>query len=115
MTIRDQNNNSAKKSLSQIEVQSTRMDCKVASHFVHTVMTTKALNTANASQEVFFEVDLPKTAFITSFSIEIEGRIYVSEVKEKEQARQQYESAVSSGQTAGLVKQVQVNGKALEC
>uniref|UniRef100_A0A671NGD0 Inter-alpha-trypsin inhibitor heavy chain H3 n=1 Tax=Sinocyclocheilus anshuiensis TaxID=1608454 RepID=A0A671NGD0_9TELE len=90
-----------------IEVQSTRMDCKVASHFVHTVMTTKALNTANASQEVFFEVDLPKTAFITSFSMLIEGRIYVSEVKEKEQARQQYESAVSSGQTAGLVKKME--------
>uniref|UniRef100_A0A672MDA7 Inter-alpha-trypsin inhibitor heavy chain H3 n=1 Tax=Sinocyclocheilus grahami TaxID=75366 RepID=A0A672MDA7_SINGR len=87
-----------------IEVQSTRMDCKVASRFAHTVMTTKALNTANASQEVFFEVDLPKTAFITNFSMLTEGRIYVSEVKEKEQARQQYESAVSSGQTAGLVK-----------
>uniref|UniRef100_A0A672M7B3 Inter-alpha-trypsin inhibitor heavy chain 1 n=1 Tax=Sinocyclocheilus grahami TaxID=75366 RepID=A0A672M7B3_SINGR len=56
-------------SLSQIEVQSTRMDCKVASRFAHTVMTTKALNTANASQEVFFEVDLPKTAFITNFSM----------------------------------------------
>ncbi|KTF83311.1 hypothetical protein cypCar_00046394 [Cyprinus carpio] len=98
--IRDQNNNLAK----QIEVQSMRVDCKVASRFAHTVMTTKAFNTANASQEVFFEVDLPKTAFITNFSIEIEGRIYVSEVKEKEKARHQYESAVSSGQTAGLVK-----------
>ncbi|XP_039519163.1 inter-alpha-trypsin inhibitor heavy chain H3 isoform X2 [Pimephales promelas] len=98
--VRDQNNNSAKR----IEVQSMRVDCKVASRFAHTVMTTKALNTANASQEVFFEVDLPKTAFITNFSIEIESRIYVSEVKEKEQARQKYESAVSSGQTAGLVK-----------
>uniref|UniRef100_A0A8C2K0W4 Inter-alpha-trypsin inhibitor heavy chain 1 n=1 Tax=Cyprinus carpio TaxID=7962 RepID=A0A8C2K0W4_CYPCA len=85
-------------------LQSMRVDCKVASRFAHTVMTTKAFNTANASQEVFFEVDLPKTAFITNFSIEIEGRIYVSEVKEKEKARHQYESAVSSGQTAGLVK-----------
>ncbi|XP_067243589.1 inter-alpha-trypsin inhibitor heavy chain H3 [Chanodichthys erythropterus] len=104
MTIRDQNNNSAKQSLSQIEVQSMRVDCKVASRFAYTVMTTKALNKANAPQEVFFEVDLPKTAFITNFSIEIEGRIFVSEVKEKERARQQYESAVSSGQAAGLVK-----------
>ncbi|XP_067288468.1 inter-alpha-trypsin inhibitor heavy chain H3 [Pseudorasbora parva] len=102
--IRDQNKNSARQSLSQIEVQSMRVDCKVASRFAHTVMTTRALNTGNSSQEVFFEVDLPKTAFITNFSIEIESRIYVSEVKEKEQARQQYESAVSSGQTAGLVK-----------
>ncbi|KAI2659262.1 Inter-alpha-trypsin inhibitor heavy chain H3 [Labeo rohita] len=99
ITIKDQNGNPK-----QIEVQSTRVECKVASRFAHTVMTTKALNRANASQEVLFEVDLPKTAFITSFSIEIEGRIYVSEVREKEQARQQYESAVSSGQTAGLVK-----------
>ncbi|KAK2873981.1 hypothetical protein Q8A67_021134 [Cirrhinus molitorella] len=104
LTIRDQNSNSAQQPLSQIKVQSTRVDCKVASRFAHTVMTTKALNTASASQEVFFEVDLPKTAFITNFSIEIEGRIYVSEVREKEQARKQYESAVSSGQTAGLVK-----------
>uniref|UniRef100_A0A8C1KHL5 Inter-alpha-trypsin inhibitor heavy chain H3 n=1 Tax=Cyprinus carpio TaxID=7962 RepID=A0A8C1KHL5_CYPCA len=94
----------AETSLLAIEVQSMRVDCKVASRFAHTVMTTKAFNTANASQEVFFEVDLPKTAFITNFSIEIEGRIYVSEVKEKEKARHQYESAVSSGQTAGLVK-----------
>ncbi|XP_693183.5 inter-alpha-trypsin inhibitor heavy chain H3 [Danio rerio] len=100
VTIKDDSNNSAK----QIELQSMRVDCKVASRFAHTVMTTRALNTAKASQEVFFEVDLPKTAFITNFSIEIENRIYVSEVKEKEQARQKYESAVISGQTAGLVK-----------
>ncbi|XP_051532399.1 inter-alpha-trypsin inhibitor heavy chain H3 [Myxocyprinus asiaticus] len=103
--FRDDNNNmSAKQSLSQIEVESMKVDCKVASRFSHTVMTTKALNAANVSKEVFFDVDLPKTAFITNFSIEIEGKIYVSEVKEKEKARHQYESAVSSGQTAGLVK-----------
>lgn len=44
-----------------------------------------------------------------SFSIvvphrEIEGQVYVGEVKEKEKAKKQYEKAVSSGQTAGLVK-----------
>lgn len=52
-----------------MEVQSMRVDCKVASRFAHTVVTTKALNIDNASQEVFFEVDLPKTAFITNFSM----------------------------------------------
>lgn len=35
---------------------------------------------------------------------EIEGQVYVGEVKEKEKAKKQYEKAVSSGQTAGLVK-----------
>ncbi|XP_028261005.1 inter-alpha-trypsin inhibitor heavy chain H3-like [Parambassis ranga] len=67
-------------------------------------MTSVAVNKVNSSQEIFFEVELPKTAFITNFSMEIEGQVYVGEVKEKEKAKKQYEKAVSSGQTAGLVK-----------
>ena len=37
---------------------------------------------------------------------EIEGQVYIGEVKEKEKAKKQYDKAVSSGQTAGLVKYV---------
>uniref|UniRef100_A0A665UMM0 Inter-alpha-trypsin inhibitor heavy chain H3 n=1 Tax=Echeneis naucrates TaxID=173247 RepID=A0A665UMM0_ECHNA len=85
-------------------VHSVTVDCTVTSRFAHTVMTSVALNRANTSQEIFFDVELPKTAFITNFSMEIEGQVYVGEVKEKEKAKQQYEKAVSSGQTAGLVK-----------
>uniref|UniRef100_A0A672I089 Inter-alpha-trypsin inhibitor heavy chain H3 n=1 Tax=Salarias fasciatus TaxID=181472 RepID=A0A672I089_SALFA len=81
-----------------------RLDCAVTSRFAHTVMTSTALNKANVSQEIFFEVEMPKTAFITNFSMEIENRFYVGEIKEKEKAKKQYEKAVSSGQTAGLVK-----------
>uniref|UniRef100_A0A673ZSH5 Inter-alpha-trypsin inhibitor heavy chain H3 n=1 Tax=Salmo trutta TaxID=8032 RepID=A0A673ZSH5_SALTR len=69
-----------------------------------TVITSSALNKAKSSQEVFFEVDLPKTAFITNFSMSIEGQTYTGEVKEKEKAKKQYQKAVSTGQTAGLVK-----------
>uniref|UniRef100_A0A3B4HAD4 VIT domain-containing protein n=1 Tax=Pundamilia nyererei TaxID=303518 RepID=A0A3B4HAD4_9CICH len=87
-----------------VEVHSVTVDCTVTSCFAHTVMTSKAFNKANSSQEIFFEVELPKTAFITNFSMEIEGQVYVGEVKEKEKAKKQYEKAVSSGQTAGLVK-----------
>ncbi|XP_044029750.1 inter-alpha-trypsin inhibitor heavy chain H3-like isoform X2 [Siniperca chuatsi] len=74
-------------------------------------MTSKAVNKANSSQEIFFEVELPKTAFITNFSMEIEAQVYVGEVKEKEKAKKQYDKAVSSGQTAGLVK---VSGRKME-
>uniref|UniRef100_A0A3Q1GXL8 Inter-alpha-trypsin inhibitor heavy chain H3 n=1 Tax=Acanthochromis polyacanthus TaxID=80966 RepID=A0A3Q1GXL8_9TELE len=87
-----------------VEVNSIRVVCTVATRFAHTVMTSRAQNKANSSQEVFFEVELPKTAFITNFSMEIDGKVYVGEVKEKEKAKEQYEKAVSSGQTAGLVK-----------
>ncbi|KAM7423107.1 hypothetical protein PAMA_010911 [Pampus argenteus] len=87
-----------------VEVYSVKVDCTVTSRFAHTVMTSKALNKANSSQEIFFEMDLPKTAFITNFTMEIDGQEYVGEVKEKEKAKKQYEKAVSSGQTAGLVE-----------
>ncbi|XP_041748340.2 inter-alpha-trypsin inhibitor heavy chain H3 [Coregonus clupeaformis] len=88
----------------EVEVYSVKVEHKVASRFAHTVITSSALNKANSSQEVFFDVDLPKTAFITNFSMEIEGQTYTGKVKEKEQAKKQYQKAVSTGQTAGLVK-----------
>ncbi|XP_008407819.1 inter-alpha-trypsin inhibitor heavy chain H3a isoform X2 [Poecilia reticulata] len=86
------------------EVLSVTVDCTVTNRFAHTVMTSVALNKANTSKEIFFDVELPKSAFITNFSMEIEGKVYVGDVKEKEKAKKQYEKAVSSGQTAGLVK-----------
>lgn len=57
--------------MSQVEVYSITVDCTVTSRFAHTVMTSKALNKANTSQEIFFEVELPKTAFISNFSMSV--------------------------------------------
>ncbi|CAN9512530.1 unnamed protein product [Ophioblennius macclurei] len=87
-----------------VEVYSMKVGCIITSRFAHTIVTSKARNNGNSSQEVFFEMDLPKTAFITNFTMEIDGRSYVGQVKEKEKAKKQYDKAVSSGQTAGLVK-----------
>uniref|UniRef100_A0A673BAP1 Inter-alpha-trypsin inhibitor heavy chain H3 n=1 Tax=Sphaeramia orbicularis TaxID=375764 RepID=A0A673BAP1_9TELE len=95
----------------EVEVYSVTVGCTVMSRFAHTVMTSKALNKANFSQEIFFEVELPKTAFITNFSMEIEGQIYIGEVKEKAKAKKEYDKAVSKGQTAGLVK---ASGRTME-
>ncbi|KAM9813386.1 inter-alpha-trypsin inhibitor heavy chain H3-like [Neosynchiropus ocellatus] len=95
----------------QVEVHKFHVSSSVTSRFARTVMTSTAWNRANISQEIFFEVDLPKTAFITHFSMEIDGQMYVGEVKEKEKAKQQYDKAVSSGKTAGLVK---VSGRKME-
>uniref|UniRef100_A0A8C4HR74 Inter-alpha-trypsin inhibitor heavy chain H3 n=1 Tax=Dicentrarchus labrax TaxID=13489 RepID=A0A8C4HR74_DICLA len=87
-----------------LDVYSVTVGCTVTSRFAHTIVTSKALNKANTSQEIFFEMELPKTAFITNFSMEIDGQVYVGKMKEKEKAKKEYEKAVSSGQTAGLVK-----------
>ncbi|XP_036286773.1 inter-alpha-trypsin inhibitor heavy chain H3 isoform X3 [Pipistrellus kuhlii] len=94
-----------------IEVYSTKVSCKVTSRFSHNVVTTSAVNRADAAKEVFFDVELPKTAFITNFTLTIDGVTYPGNVKEKEVAKKQYEKAVSQGKTAGLVK---ASGRKLE-
>ncbi|XP_028374651.1 inter-alpha-trypsin inhibitor heavy chain H3 isoform X1 [Phyllostomus discolor] len=94
-----------------IEVYSTKISCKVTSRFAHNVVTTRAVNRADAAKEVSFDVELPKTAFITNFTLTIDGVTYPGNVKEKEVAKKQYEKAVSQGQTAGLVK---ASGRKLE-
>uniref|UniRef100_A0A669Q7A0 Inter-alpha-trypsin inhibitor heavy chain H3 n=1 Tax=Phasianus colchicus TaxID=9054 RepID=A0A669Q7A0_PHACC len=87
-----------------IEIYKMKIDSKVTSRFAHNVITSRAVNHGNAHKEVFFDVELPKTAFITNFSMTIDGITYPGNIKEKEAAKRQYEKAVSAGQTAGLVK-----------
>ncbi|PNJ32581.1 ITIH3 isoform 3 [Pongo abelii] len=94
-----------------IEVYSTKINSKVTSRFAHNVVTTRVVNHADTAKEVSFDVELPKTAFITNFTLTIDGVIYPGNVKEKEVAKKQYEKAVSQGKTAGLVK---ASGRKLE-
>ncbi|XP_062441901.1 inter-alpha-trypsin inhibitor heavy chain H4-like [Rhea pennata] len=94
-----------------IEIDSLDVDCKVTSRFARTVITSKLVNRANESREATFEVELPKTAFISNFSMSIDGKVYPGVIQEKASAQQQYDAAVSRGQSAGLVK---VAGRRLE-
>ncbi|KAM6256522.1 inter-alpha-trypsin inhibitor heavy chain H3-like [Porphyrio hochstetteri] len=102
-----------------IEIYGMKIDSKITSRFAHNVITSRAVNRGNVHKEVVFDVELPKTAFITNFSMwvqtiqlnqgfficrTIDGVTYPGTIKEKEVAKKQYEKAVSKGQTAGLVK-----------
>ncbi|XP_009944750.1 PREDICTED: inter-alpha-trypsin inhibitor heavy chain H3-like isoform X1 [Leptosomus discolor] len=87
-----------------IEIYSMKIDSKVTSRFAHNVITSRAVNRGNVHKEVIFDVELPKTAFITNFSMTIDDVTYPGTIKEKEVAKKQYEKAVSKGQTAGLVR-----------
>ncbi|XP_068264886.1 inter-alpha-trypsin inhibitor heavy chain H4-like [Nyctibius grandis] len=94
-----------------IEIYSLHVDCKVTSRFAHTIITSKIVNRANESREATFEVELPKTAFITNFSMSIDGKVYPGIIKEKASAQKEYDTAVSHGQSAGLIK---ITGRKLE-
>ncbi|XP_068108914.1 inter-alpha-trypsin inhibitor heavy chain H3-like [Hyperolius riggenbachi] len=99
-----QKRSTAEAAVDDVEVYSIDINCKVMSRFAHNVITSRAVNKANVSKEATFKVDLPKTAFITNFTMTIDGKAYVGEIKEKEAAKRQYQAAVSRGETAGLVR-----------
>ncbi|XP_028906763.1 inter-alpha-trypsin inhibitor heavy chain H4 isoform X8 [Ornithorhynchus anatinus] len=89
-----------------IDIYSLKLDSKVTSRFAHTVITSRVVNRANEAKEALFEVELPKTAFITNFSMIIDGVTYPGNIKEKAAAQEQYKTAISRGESAGLVKAV---------
>uniref|UniRef100_A0A670YDL3 Inter-alpha-trypsin inhibitor heavy chain H3 n=1 Tax=Pseudonaja textilis TaxID=8673 RepID=A0A670YDL3_PSETE len=94
----------SRKTLLGKEIYWVKIDCSVTSRFSRNVITSQAVNRANMSKEAQFDVELPKTAFITNFTLTIDGVTYPGIIKEKEVAQKQYQQAVSRGQTAGLVK-----------
>ncbi|XP_077933274.1 inter-alpha-trypsin inhibitor heavy chain H4 isoform X3 [Halichoerus grypus] len=112
-----------------INIYSLSVDSKVSSRFAHTVVTSRVVNRASVMQEATFQVELPKRAFITNFSIVdrslawlaearhphpgpctesciqvIGGVTYPGNIKEKAAAQEQYSAAVARGESAGLVK-----------
>uniref|UniRef100_A0A8C1D8N8 VIT domain-containing protein n=1 Tax=Cyprinus carpio carpio TaxID=630221 RepID=A0A8C1D8N8_CYPCA len=94
-----------------VDIYSFYINSTVTSRYATTVITSHVANTLNESQGIQFEVKIPKNAFISKFRMVIEGTTYDGVVKGKEEAQQQYNQAVSRGQSAGLVKSV---GRTLE-
>ncbi|XP_055985589.1 inter-alpha-trypsin inhibitor heavy chain H4 isoform X2 [Sorex fumeus] len=87
-----------------IDIYSLTVDSKVTSRFAHTVVTSRVVNRANSTREATFQMELPKKAFITNFSMVIDGVTYPGNIKEKKAAQEQYSAAVARGESAGLVK-----------
>nr|XP_044991888.1 inter-alpha-trypsin inhibitor heavy chain H4 isoform X2 [Jaculus jaculus] len=87
-----------------IDIYSLNVDSKISSRFAHTVITSRVVNKADAAQEATFQMELPKKAFITNFSMIIDGVTYPGNIKDKAAAQEQYRAAVGRGESAGLVK-----------
>uniref|UniRef100_A0A8I5UJ97 Inter-alpha-trypsin inhibitor heavy chain 4 n=1 Tax=Pongo abelii TaxID=9601 RepID=A0A8I5UJ97_PONAB len=87
-----------------VDIYSLTVDSRVSSRFAHTVVTSRVVNRAHTVQEATFQMELPKKAFITNFSMIIDGMTYPGIIKEKAEAQAQYSTAVAKGKSAGLVK-----------
>ncbi|XP_074041441.1 inter-alpha-trypsin inhibitor heavy chain H4 isoform X3 [Leptinotarsa decemlineata] len=76
----------------------------VSNRFAKTLVTSKVRNEDTKAKEATFTVVLPDKAFISEFVMEIGGKSYKAYVKEKEEAKNIYNQAVSRGQSAGHVQ-----------
>ncbi|CAG9782857.1 unnamed protein product [Diatraea saccharalis] len=86
-------------------IKLTDMDVtsNIALRYANTAVVTSVRNPAKRAQEATFRVLLPETAFISGFTMTIDGKAYKAYVKEKEEAKQIYNQAVSQGLSAGHV------------
>ncbi|XP_049948248.1 inter-alpha-trypsin inhibitor heavy chain H4-like [Schistocerca serialis cubense] len=91
------------KPLPKPEMYSLHVESRIDYRYARTVFSSRLANPASKAQEVFFSVVLPETAFISGFLIESDGKVYEAYVKEKEEAKKEYQQAVASGQTAAHV------------
>ncbi|XP_037376475.1 inter-alpha-trypsin inhibitor heavy chain H1 isoform X2 [Talpa occidentalis] len=99
------------KSVDGVTIRSLKVNCKVTSRFAHYVITSQVVNNADVAKEVAFDVEIPKTAFISDFAITSDGNAFVGDIKDKVKAWKQYRKAAISGETAGLVR---ASGRTME-
>lgn len=72
--------------------------------YATTKFSTSYINPHSLPITATFYVNLPNRAYISNFTMNINGIVTVGQVKEKEEAECIYEATVSSGQSAGIVK-----------
>jgi uncharacterized protein YegL len=87
------------------KVRTLHVESRIMSRFATTHVRSEIENVDSKAREIFFIQQLPAEAFISNLTMKIDGRLEVAEVKGKEEARRDYDRAVASGNTAGLVAQ----------
>ncbi|XP_037617091.1 inter-alpha-trypsin inhibitor heavy chain H2 isoform X2 [Sebastes umbrosus] len=87
-----------------ITVRSYKVESRITSRFVHTTVRSSVVNSGSKSQSIGFNVQIPKQAFITNFTMNVNGIIFVGSVKEKTVARNLYTQARARGKAAGIVR-----------
>ncbi|XP_047515007.1 inter-alpha-trypsin inhibitor heavy chain H4-like isoform X2 [Pieris napi] len=86
-----------------IKITEMRVHSEIALRYASTAVVTTVRNPAKRSQEAVFRMLLPETAFISGFIMTLDGKSYKAYVKEKEEAKNIYNQAVSQGISAAHV------------
>ncbi|RZF39064.1 hypothetical protein LSTR_LSTR006601 [Laodelphax striatellus] len=85
------------------KVSSLHYDTEIKHRYARTHVTSKISNPAEIGQQVHFQVTLPENAFISKFVMTIKDVAYEAYVKEKEEAKADYDAAVQHGVSAAHI------------
>ncbi|KAK5646826.1 hypothetical protein RI129_005290 [Pyrocoelia pectoralis] len=85
------------------QIYQMHVKSNISNRFAHTTVTSRVRNFADKAQEAVFSIVLPESGFISGFIMEINGKNYTAYVKEKEEAKRDYDKAVASGLGAAHV------------
>src|SRR5947209_6216829 len=81
----------------------------VAAHidglFAETTLTQTFVNSAGEVLEATYIFPLPDRAAVTAFRLEVAGRVVEAELKERAQARREYDQAIQTGHRAAIAEE----------
>lgn len=81
-----------------------KVNSVITSRLAETSIEVLFINSSPDSQIALFEVQIPKGAFISNFSMTVDGEVFTGFVKEKSMAHTLYTHAMAKGKTAGVVR-----------
>uniref|UniRef100_A0A8C7Z6L9 Inter-alpha-trypsin inhibitor heavy chain 2 n=1 Tax=Oryzias sinensis TaxID=183150 RepID=A0A8C7Z6L9_9TELE len=87
-----------------ITVKSYKVESRITSRFAHTTFKSSVVNSGSKPQSIGFNVHIPKRAFISNFTMNVNGITFVGSVKDKIVARNLYAQAKSRNKAAGIVR-----------
>ncbi|XP_004480131.2 inter-alpha-trypsin inhibitor heavy chain H2 [Dasypus novemcinctus] len=88
----------------KITLYSYKVQSTITSRSANTMIQSKVVNNSPLPQNVVFDVQIPKGAFISNFSMTVDGTTFTSSIKERTVGRALYSQARAKGKTAGLVR-----------
>uniref|UniRef100_A0A3B3Z7P9 VIT domain-containing protein n=1 Tax=Periophthalmus magnuspinnatus TaxID=409849 RepID=A0A3B3Z7P9_9GOBI len=87
-----------------ITIKSYRIESHVTSRFAHTTVRSHVVNSGAKAQTIGFNVQIPKRAFISNFTMNVNGIIFKGSVKEKSVAQNLYNRAKARGKAASILR-----------
>jgi len=83
------------------EIRKFHVNSKIQLRYAITDIETQMQNRHSEAKEVFFDMYIPKEAFVSNFTMNIKGKTYQAAVKTKEVAKQIYDESTD---TSGLLQ-----------